>query len=401
MGAACSSSAITKYKVLRTYLKSKPCITFDFVQTFLPVRHGPPIILFGENHFQSEADSMIQRCVTVFTALKVMVSDCPNPTCRIHFIMESHLDLTRAPNIDKKVFNENDFVAKLPKLPEPEPLDVNAMDARSTNKFNLADATIKYKKHANMYTDGLSVIHFDLFHFLRGSFNVYLKNPESRDPRMNYEFVVNQTKQWIFEAFVHMDVYILLCDMFDEAQTRTEEKTEPHRQRVEAELNLLNEVKPGHHFWMFQITRWVYEFTHQIIMYTKNRDKMFSSDQSRQKVWQKDLVMAADKITDAIDDITHRPNNWSMFELITLCGDYITYCVYLRKRLHHPDMEMPSDDIFVLYGGSMHMMNISELIAATVTHKEDLVKLSTSLCNNPMLPMLPLFFRNLCSKHAY
>ena len=153
--------------------------------------------------------------------------------------------------------------------------------------------------------------------------------------------------------------------MFDEAQTRTEEKTEPHRQRVEAELNLLNEVKPGHHFWMFQITRWVYEFTHQIIKYTKNRDKMFSSDQSRQNVWQKDLVMAADKITDAIDDITHRPNNWSMFELITLCGDYITYCVYLRKRLHHPDMEMPSDDIFVLYGGSMHMMNISELIAAT------------------------------------
>ena len=112
MGAACSSSAITKYKVLRTYLKSKPCITFDFVQTFLPVRHGPPIILFGENHFQSEADSMIQRCVTVFTALKVMVSDCPNPTCRIHFIMESHFNLTRAPNIDKKVFNENDFVAK-------------------------------------------------------------------------------------------------------------------------------------------------------------------------------------------------------------------------------------------------------------------------------------------------
>lgn len=377
MGAGCSSSAITKYKVLRNYLTSKPCLTFDFVQAFIPVRNGPPIILFGENHDTSEANSMVQRCVTAFTAMKLMVSDCNKPTCRIHFIMEGHPGLMEhTPDVARDVF---DIEAHLPSSPALPTMNM------SSNKFSLHDVAIRSKKYGKMYADGLSLVHFDMFYFLRLLYDLR-DDSAARQPMMNYEFLVRNTKRWIEEALSHMGANVSnLPDMYEIVDRETNVDTERYRPTVQPFLNKLSADAEGlyHPFWMFRVACWVYRFTMEIL---------YDADAAG-FVWRKDLEMARKKLIGAMVDISLEPRRFSMFAMITLCGDCITYCVYLRKRLLEKTLD---DDIFVLYGGSVHMLNISELIAATNAYKEDFVKLSALVCKDP----IPPFYKGLCSKHA-
>jgi len=56
MGASCSSEVLTKYRHLKSYLQSKPCLTFESVTTFLPLGDKSPVILIGENHAANESE---------------------------------------------------------------------------------------------------------------------------------------------------------------------------------------------------------------------------------------------------------------------------------------------------------------------------------------------------------
>lgn len=72
---------------------------------------------------------------------------------------------------------------------------------------------------------------------------------------------------------------------------------------------------------------------------------------------------------------------------ITLCGDYVTYVVYLREKLSAKS----TDSIYVLYGGTQHIHNFSGLISANNTHKQDIVRVASSLCEDDPGP-----FRKWC-----
>lgn len=145
MGAGCSTTALTKYRHMRAYLLSKPCLTFDMVETFLPQYDRPPVVLLGENHTWSESDDIEGRCVTTFTALQQIVSDCANPACKIFFVVEGEV------------------------YAQPRPLKPFD-DYHHKYKFNLGDVWNKTMDHAKDYSDGLSVVPFDMFYHSRNLF---------------------------------------------------------------------------------------------------------------------------------------------------------------------------------------------------------------------------------------
>lgn len=375
MGAGCSSPVLTRYKHLRAYLLSKPCLTFDMVETFLPVNDRPPVILIGESHNTNESESMVQRCVTAFTAMKHIISDCADPAVKIFFVMES----LPQPLVEKG---------------RPSPKEYKT--AIETNKFNLLNVWGKADFFTRIYSDGLSVIPFDMFYKPRGLFGP--GNFMVRDPAISRTRVMDRTKQGITAAFEHMGVDRWeLPTLFTEMDSKMEHETENYRTTVTAFIDQENadavanqQVRLDkneedeetilfttniYHYWMFQIVYWCYCFTTRIIEDT--RVPVGSPDHwNGQSLWEEDVFWADAGMRVGMQNILKKPTMLKMFLFITLCGDYVTYFIYLRERL----AETNPKSIYVLYGGSQHMQNFSELISRLKTHKQDFVRVSNAAC---------------------
>ncbi len=378
MGASCSSSAATKYRHVRDYLTSKPCMTFDMVQTFVPLGDRPPVVLLGESHDLNESDSVTARCVTVFTALVRIVSDCRNPASKVFFVME-------APIPDAGV------------LPPAEDLQGGKSLLNPEGRFSVSDAWMKDFAHSRRYLDGLSVIPFDMFYETRSLF------VPAQGYRTTKERAFARTRQGIEYVFREMgvDMVATLPAVFARVDATTEQDTESYRSRVTAVFDRHNEEvlaqsrrrmrlrqdnisynagRPPaehrpveteeeisrstviHHFWMFQLVYWCGVFVLAVM--------------DAQPSWTNSDVEAMNIHVSELEKVVERPHTIPMFEFVSKCGDVATYFAFLRARLNARN----TNSVFVLYGGSMHMQHFAELIWNSGSYTRDLVRVTDVFC---------------------
>ena len=94
MGATCSSTALTRYNLIKKRLADKECLTFEAADGLLPRSHGkgPPVWLFGENHSLNESDTRgttDRNCALVLDLVTQAVSDCESNNAEVVFIYEN------------------------------------------------------------------------------------------------------------------------------------------------------------------------------------------------------------------------------------------------------------------------------------------------------------------------
>lgn len=94
MGATCSSTALTRYNLIKRKLTSKECLTFEAADGLLPRIEGtaPPVWLMGEEHGFNESDGLPKNkrnCALVLDLVKEAVSDCETNDAEVVFIFEN------------------------------------------------------------------------------------------------------------------------------------------------------------------------------------------------------------------------------------------------------------------------------------------------------------------------
>jgi len=388
MGATCSSSVLKRYGDVKAYLQSKKCMTFDVVEAFLPIDDRPPVILIGENHSVNDSDFGAQACLTAFGAMNELVSKCDDPSTKIFFVVEEHT---------------NKFPGR--------GRDVDGLETHF--RFSLSDVWRKSRTHAHHYGAGLKVVPFDMFYNLRGYYTGQDNRKLKRMPFLHFEYFTFEMKTSIEKAFEHFDAERgLLYSLFDECDARVSLEIESYRERIgkmiekenadnerfklelrrklerDVEANfdamLRNEWQPDsteaeiftytnvNHFELFKIVYWIYCFTTYVLM-------------SKAPDLAGDLKFAHDAVDVFFGNIMDDPKVTAMFSFITLCGDFITYAVFLRPKLQ----EKGSNSIIVLYGGSAHMLQFARLIEQSSTHKQDFARVSERACRNPSKSVRP------------
>ncbi len=393
MGAACSSSVLTRYHHVKDYLQSKTCMAFDVVEAFLPIEDRPPVILIGENHTINESDFGSQACVTAFTAMKRIVSDCSDPHVKITFVME---DATSLIDYSTPRIVGTDEHGR----PNYDTMGVHGIE--KLERFSLLDVRDKAERHAHKYKDGLKVVPFDLFDQLRG----YFQDGGRKFRNKTVDSIVKEMKIYVYLAFGHFEadqsylfqyvfphcddrvrmetpilrntVGVLMNEKMKKNQQLRDDAKWLHEYEIEENLDkiLSNEGwEPSrterifdanirvYNFSMFRIVHWVYCLTFTLL-------------DAAQPASSTDLIFAKRVVEVFYQEIKADPELHSMFQFITCCGDIITYTVYLRERLS----EKNSKNIFVLYGGSSHILRIARLIEESWTHKLDFRRLSEYMC---------------------
>ena len=76
MGASCSRSALSRYRSVKQLVQRRPCLTFYAADGLLPGGEGPPILLFGEDHFYNESQQGGQNCLLLLDIAKEISSTC-------------------------------------------------------------------------------------------------------------------------------------------------------------------------------------------------------------------------------------------------------------------------------------------------------------------------------------
>lgn len=96
MGASCSSTAFTRYNLIKRRLNERPCLTFEVADGLLSREDGvdtaPPVWLFGEDHGLNEAETLPKgerNCATVLDLIERAVSDCESNAAEVLFIYEN------------------------------------------------------------------------------------------------------------------------------------------------------------------------------------------------------------------------------------------------------------------------------------------------------------------------
>jgi hypothetical protein len=94
MGATCSSTALTRYNLIKRKLSSKDCLTFEAADGLLPRVEGtaPPVWLMGEDHGANESDGLPRskrNCALVLDLVKEAVSGCETNGAEVVFIFEN------------------------------------------------------------------------------------------------------------------------------------------------------------------------------------------------------------------------------------------------------------------------------------------------------------------------
>lgn len=94
MGASCSSTALTRYNLIKRRLMSRDCLTFEAADGLLPRIQGtaPPVWLMGEDHGSNESVKLPKNernCALVLDLVKEAVSDCETNEAEVIFIFEN------------------------------------------------------------------------------------------------------------------------------------------------------------------------------------------------------------------------------------------------------------------------------------------------------------------------
>lgn len=387
MGAGCSSTVIQKYKELKQYLQTGPCLTFHIVETFLPIGEYSPVILIGEDHSINESEvvdflfekydnfdddmllecseSISSRCVTVFTAMKKMISNCENPKTHINFVIESPIveDLSE---INEKFQKVKDF----------------------TPRYSLIDARDKAHRFSKHYQNGLSVVNFDILFYSRLIFNTENKMIDTMFFNENQlvQLAQNELDSFIklndTNCFFVNDLHEIMSftgyystlmsegyrELFEPIFRNNTIKTNRIRNTLQNDGMSEQEARrliPSLHFWMFSFICWCRVFTTKMISHFQ--EKYIKSNKFVLK--QKDVEQCSNLLEESFQKIEDDPTLMvNMFLFITLCGDILTYIVYLKKEISK------KDNIFVIFGGAKHTNTFSKILNDSNTHKLDYVR---------------------------
>lgn len=237
MGAACSLDAYQRYKIIKDYIHSKDCMTFDVVEGFLPPQESnrSPVIFIGENHVSNDSDvakanrsdfsreEFIKKtsCATALKAMNDIVSRCSSPGAKVYFLIE-----------DSVV----DFVEMYRQHMGIQSDKINEFSTQNQTRYGLANAIKTTKLHAHLYDEGLRVIKFDMFYTMRGWFgeNNYMTRNMLDERGSFFNGMVNEMIGAVSQTIISMgDSGFKVEDAFQKCQYRMETEIERYRWGVQ------------------------------------------------------------------------------------------------------------------------------------------------------------------------
>ena len=392
MGAACSASALAKYKVLKGYVQSKECLTFTSIHGFLSRgRHGggPPIVLIGENHARNESDNLRKRCATTLAAMSKIVSDCETPTSRLLFFVES---VSMESGFPVHPFFERfgrplpEFVMEKHKIPPLQPRDTKPIDSfrdipykeglkswqpqdenQQAERFSILQVRRDIKTYASLYASGLVPVNYDLFHLHRAFLSTD-KFMMELAPEMGIRRLLHLLKESILGAYAHagtingearLDMEDVVSQM-DDIDKRTATQMETDRSKVQHQINQGNErfataieekTLPFCYFWMYHMTQWIANFTMGLIESKR-------AEQMKEFVISDDTSAVLEDIQRCLAQHNSDPAPHTFLDTFSACGDAMTYLLYVRPRMNVKH----ANEVLVLYGGSLHADNFARWI---------------------------------------
>ncbi len=398
MGAACSATALAKFKVLKAYFNSKECLTFMSVRGFLHGGRrgsGPPIIVMGENHVKNESDKTRKACATTLYAMRKVVSSCSeevSPTSRVLFFVESpvsgevnklvfHPFFERFPDTsvpkflidagyEKRRLNPpHPPYGKVPfvegesgheELVEYQPLD----EYGKAERFSMRQVREHIKTYSAMFQKGFVPVQFDVFHPLRG-FLLYSKELVDMSPRISVSFMLKKIVKPDLLMFFTSAALMMNDDSFtrdsidrfdrhcEEIDEVTERQMNTHHLRdseLVAEYNAKFargiELKyfPTCYKWMLHASRWIANFTMKLV--DRNTTKERRGE---------DMLLMEEQITELIERQEKEAYPHHFLKTVSMCGDAITYILFVKARMS----PRYAGDILVFYAGDVHAANFS------------------------------------------
>ena len=410
MGAACSTRGLAKYKKLKGYVQSKACLTFKAIQGFLPHEEygdGPPIVLIGENHIWSESEENRKTCATALLAMSKIVSTCADdkhPESKVLFFVEDELSAREHIGDAHPFFKR--FNVKRPsylrsmsmRMDTYSPYDKAAPsygsvrhkgkwetwapidETQHRERFALDQVREDIKTYRAMYKTGFLPVHTDIFHGIRITVSKWRQNLVGEQTMISGRDAIDFAKIRLLRAYtfagticgrhegIQDDIrnFDALSKQIDDKLRSVYYEYNDAYRSVNSSMNNYNEkikspaqqsVEP----WMYHVSSWV---AHFLIALVDRR--------SASSVLRDDTYYIRQDLQNAITTHTKEAHPENFFSTLTLCGDVVTYLLFLQPRFsrHY------ENEVCVFYGGDVHMQNFSKWIKYTA-YAKDFEKMAT------------------------
>lgn len=396
-------------------------MTFDVIHGFVSNSSRPPVILIGENHVINDSLFGAQSCVTSFSAMSKIVSECKDPVAKVHFVVEKTGSI----------------------LAETRSMESMKHDT----VFSLRGIWDKDDRHSHLWSSGLSVVPFDMFSETRRIFlpqensvlarkqwtisNVFaimssemmqvltrmgmgapaltktfhemgaaaptLHNISEPKLRMSMDEVLKLLETCFHRMLTEIGTYSEGVYKGWAEQEATARQIALYRRRMMEEDLLANFLEGGDNKptwnekeihdtipvfrpWMLQVVYCIYLFTLKVLepKMSKLEREVFETSGVKPRL-DMDLLFAT-RVTELLfEKVLLSPDLHQMFTFVTRCGDFITYGLYLRDKLMKQNTR---GDIYVVYGGSRHTLTLSALIKHLPDHRLDLSRVSKRVCRD-------------------
>lgn len=334
MGASCSSTAFTRYSLIKRRLNERSCLTFEVADGLVSrvdgVDAAPPIWLFGEDHGLNESETLPKserNCAMVLDLIKHAVSDCESNAADVVFIYEN------------AVISDNPF------FHERDPNDVKLIGRPRFDTRTIRDTT---RTLAKIYPN-VRPVYMDVF----GRMRLYFRSNRPTMSDLNY---IQAT------VFVELEEFWVTSGRYD--AKKANEESASHIVRA------LSDVDTGMHRRIHAVSA-KYSFPafklFMAILCAKTAQSVIrdSLQLSYSRVY-RELDEAIERVFDAEYDIlpamqrgldsgqlTRSEVMFMMFEsaafaVLSLAGDAVLY-EYITT--------LPSDKLVVMHAGYFHTNN--------------------------------------------
>lgn len=405
MGASCSTSALNKYTVLKRYIETKSCLTFERIEGFLSQgRPAPPIVLIGENHARNESEQMRKSCATALASMSRIVSTCPEkekPTSKVLFFIESSSNFAEEkfklhPFFDRfqvqrrPQFLEQKYELDMPwymTTPAPSYGDVShrrkhekwqPLDSRGkVERFSLNQVRTDIETYRAFFESGFLPIGTDIFHLFRTFVSQGYEGSEAHIAEfiegLSHTRAIIMMKKAILDAYTYagtinnenhihedidnMDQLFSEVDVVKKRQDtwrRMDEVRDSIREyNTKFERAIRARVLARGYEWMYHMTNWLALFTIDLIK--RRQGSMYSNLPSDDT---NSVLADVERVVSVSTNDANPPN---FLQTITVCGDAVTYLLFLKPRMnqkHH-------NEVCVFYGGARHMEHFAKWIQST------------------------------------
>lgn len=250
-----------------------------------------------------------------------------------------------------------------------QPID----EAGEVERFSILQVRKDIKTYGTMFAEGFVPVNFDLFHFHR-SFLLYHEQTVGISGALGADRMVRILKKDIFEAHffagtilkdegVRKDIDNVVAHMEKtDADTQTQMNSDPVK-----ETNLVNQYNerfrlairgkrlPTCYLWMLHLTRWVANFTMDLIERKTNQIGLHD-----------DMASMKNELVSLISQQNKEAYPHHFLDTFSMCGDAVAYLLFIKPRMS----ALYANDVCVLYAGDTHATRISEWIRHT-SYTED------------------------------